>query len=769
MRKILMKRIYSGSAFSALLFFTVAMLLSACSSDDVTIGDVVISQDELTKTIDWNETEGSVSFTASAPWKASVSDVTSRVTNTSISWMKLTQPSGESGDVKMPFLLTENNSEYYRDAIITIQCGEGQAVNVKVHQNANPDAVHIMDASTIKDYNKYYLPAATNQGFEKGADNMLRSDAQWSWWRCKQSDHFFVFWEPGFGDNPNADSVPQKLRVDIDDLLAKAEKFYSTNISTLKMADVGQGKSYLDKYKMEIYLLYQDEWLATGSGYDNVIGALWVNPSTCQPVGSTIGHEIGHSFQYQVYSDKLLNGATDDSHQGFRYGYGEDGAGGNAFWEQSAQWQSFQDYPDQAFGYDVSVWLANHHRHFDHEFMRYASYWLPYYWTQKHGIEAFGNIWKKSAYPNDPLQTYEILYCNNDLDKLYDDLYDYSARCVTYDFDAIHQYATDEAMAYNTTMYNVNGYFQPAYSNCPGTTGFNVIPLNVPSAGTKVSATLEAITPGSSLAAKDPGTMVDADGKEVGTTKTYNTQTNTRSDYRFGYVAVVNGNAKYSEMFHGNNLTASYKVPTGTDKLYLVVVATPDTYNRHAWNDKESEDEQWPYRVKFENTNLKGYVDIDPTSKPTDVTITHTVDCPKSEDWTLGSLNLTDNGDLAKISKAFVMEPSELSGATLAIASGTTQTPTEGKVAFGLLQPDGTISYSYTANGGFFCKADGSVGSYGDGDPVFVEYDKAKFVLSYGQYPGKPEAGKKYTVKPVLVYTKDGKQYVATIVLNMQF
>lgn len=30
-------------------------------------------------------------------------------------------------------------------------------------------------------------------------------------------------------------------------------------------------------------------------------------------------------------------------------------------------------------------------------------------------------------------------------------------------------------------------------------------------------------------------------------------------------------------------------------------------------------------------------------------------------------------------------------------------------------------------------------------------------------------AGTKYVVKPVLVYTKGGKQYKATITLNMQF
>lgn len=121
-----------------------------------------------------------------------------------------------------------------------------------------------------------------------------------------------------------------------------------TNIEKLKLAELGKGKSYLDKYKMEIYLLYQEEWLATGSGYDNKIGALWVNPSTCQPVGSTIAHEIGHSFQYQVYCDKLCQGETDDLKSGFRYGYAGSN-GGNGFWEQCAQWQSFQDYPEEMF------------------------------------------------------------------------------------------------------------------------------------------------------------------------------------------------------------------------------------------------------------------------------------------------------------------------------------------------------------------------------------------------------------------------------------
>lgn len=52
-------------------------------------------------------------------------------------------------------------------------------------------------------------------------------------------------------------TVPANLaRVDIDDLLEKAELFYRTNVEKLKFAETGQGKSFLDRYKMEIYLLF---------------------------------------------------------------------------------------------------------------------------------------------------------------------------------------------------------------------------------------------------------------------------------------------------------------------------------------------------------------------------------------------------------------------------------------------------------------------------------------------------------------------------------
>lgn len=769
--------IISRSTLRVLLLLITGFISACTDSNDVVIGNIAISDNEMPKTVDWDEVESSVSFNANSSWTATVDDVTSRAAHTQISWIKLTCPSGSAGDNKMPILLTKNDNDTYREATITVKCGD-KLSQITIHQNANPDAVHIMDVSKIPDYDKYYCPGTWNEGFEKGPEGMLRSDAKWSWWRHKSSEHFFVFWAPGFGDNPNAESVPEALRVDIDDLLAKAENFYKTNVEKLGMATTGQGKSSLDKYKMEIYLLYQTEWLATGSGYDNTIGTLWVNPSTCKPVGSTIGHEIGHSFQFQVSADKLFTGETQALSNGiipvgFRYGFGQDGSGGCAFWEQCAQWQSFQDYPQEAFTQDanVQVWLKNHNRRFNHEWQRYASYWFQYYYTQKHGIQAYSRIWNESKYPEDPIETYTRLYCGSNLNTLYSDMYDYAAHCANYDFDAVHQYVTDAALNYGTKLYkNSKGYYQVSYDNCPGTTGFNLIPLNIPDAGTDVTAHFNALAVGSALAAGDAGEIVDGDGKSKGNVSTYNKQSNTSAGYRYGFVAIdSNDKSHYGEMFSATSGDATFNIPAGTKKLYLVVLGAPSTYNREGWDDDETNDEQWPYEVSFSNTDLLGNVTI-PTGSPEDITLSHSVNLDASSaDYVLGTMNLLNNGDMGKIAKAFKIQPAEIAAGTLAAGSVTANGPTEGKIAIANTNPDGSISYAYSANGtGFWIMADGTAGKWGD-SPVYFEYNFTGYSLAYGHKPGATTKDKSYTIRPTMVYMKDGKLYKAVIDLQMNF
>lgn len=436
-------------------------------------------------------------------------------------------------------------------------------------------------------------------------------DAKWSFKHSKESDHFVVFWDSRFGDNPNASSVPSNMRVDIDDLLKKAEKFYETNVEKLGMVVTKQGKSQLDKYKMMIYLLYQTEWLATGSGYDNVIGALWVNPSTCQPVGSTIAHEIGHSFQYQTYCDNIYRGKANDFRSGFRYGY-PGSNGGNGFWEQCAQWQSYQDYPSEAINsYHFDVWMKNHHRHFEHEFMRYASYWFQFYWTEKHGLTTLGRIWNESYYPEDASQTYTRLFCNNSYEEFMHQCFEYAQKTTTFDYDHVRSYVGTKYTRYSVSLYNVaDGWKQIAYSKCPQPTGFNAISLTVPEVGTEVKVSLKPLAAGSALASGDAGTQVDADGNKVATVKNYNnTSVAGYEQLAYGFVGVKpDGTRVYGEMnlaTPDNEGTATFTVAEKFRYLWVVVQGAPTKYFQNPWDDKESTDHQLPYQIKIEGTTIK--------------------------------------------------------------------------------------------------------------------------------------------------------------------
>ena len=436
-------------------------------------------------------------------------------------------------------------------------------------------------------------------------------DAKWSFKHSKESDHFVVFWDSRFGDNPNASSVPSNMRVDIDDLLKKAEKFYETNVEKLGMVVTKQGKSQLDRYKMMIYLLYQTEWLATGSGYDNVIGALWVNPSTCQPVGSTIAHEIGHSFQYQTYCDNIYRGKANDFRSGFRYGY-PGSNGGNGFWEQCAQWQSYQDYPSEAINsYHFDVWMKNHHRHFEHEFMRYASYWFQFYWTEKHGLTTLGRIWNESYYPEDASQTYTRLFCENSYEEFMRQCFEYAQKTTTFDYDHVRSYVGTKYTRYSVSLINVaDGWKQIAYAKCPQPTGFNAIALTVPEVGTEIKVSLKPLAAGSALASGDAGTLVDADGNKVATVKNYNsTSVAGYEQLAYGYVGIkTDGTRVYGDM----NLatpdaegTTSFTVNEKLRYLWVVVQGAPTKYFQSPWDDKESTDHQLPYQIKIEGTTVK--------------------------------------------------------------------------------------------------------------------------------------------------------------------
>ncbi len=675
-------------------------------------------------------------------------------------WLSASKTSGKSTKTTSITFTAKANDGARRTATCRIISGASK----KKFTVAQDMAVLILSRSDVPDIDKYYQPAEFNF-------DMLRSDSKWSWCRSKQSEHFVVFWEKGYGayglygakagvedTSPKTLSSTDALYVDIDDLLEKAEEFYRVNIDELKFADTSTGTSNLNKYKMEIYILHQTEWLATGSGYDNVIGALWINPSTCHPVGSTIAHEIGHSFQYMVYCDAIANGAANDFTTGFRYEIGN----GCGFWEQCAQWQAYQSYAQQAFStVNFTEFVNNSHRHFTHEHQRYASYFLQWHWASKYGVQEIGQVWRTAKKPEDPIQAYQRKH-NLSMDQLNADLWEYAARCATWDFSAeatnlnegkltgVTQAVSEFGKPYIgkigwTGNYDkATGFYTVDYSRAPEATGFNHIRLNIPDDG-KLSVRFEGLPNATGFNKVSDASI---------------------SGWNVGFVCLMkDGSRVYSESVRvRDNADIGYTVPEGATKLWLVVAATPEKYLQHPWDEDNTNDEQWPFRVRFTGTDLFGNLNFDGTETPKSIALEHDITTSAAAGYG-GSFYTLDDDDIVAIAKAFVMQPSDIVAAIPADRANVQS----GKVKIAAVEPDGTLSYNYTANGyGFWYGADGSVQGWGVNSYVYMEYDVSSWNCQFGVHPdrvssGAMKAGDKYSIS--FAFVKGN--YTATVKFNI--
>ncbi|NLE01403.1 MAG: hypothetical protein GX640_16170 [Fibrobacter sp.] len=410
--------------------------------------------------------------------------------------------------------------------------------------------------------------------------NLNSTSSQWCYERSKETDNVVVFWESGFGSDPSTASG--SYRVDMNKLLSVAEKTYSIYLDSLKF--VIRGSSVSDKYKLMIFLLYSTEWAAYGSGQDNLVGSLHINPAAAN-IGTVVAHEMGHCFEY-------LTGCDTDG--GYQYGFGENGSGGNGFWEQCAQWMAWQVYPGQQFlETDFRNYLNLHHKHVLHETMRYASYFIQDYWTYKHGITFTGKLWRDSRKPEDPIETYRRL---NSLSQsqFNDEIYEQASHLTTWDFQRIKTFGERYIDSRSQPKMNLTSdeYWIIDKSVCPENYGYNCIKLNVPLQATTVSVQFKG--------------KAGASGFRV-----LNTD---KGGWRFGFVALLkDGTRKYSDMATANvvngknpDTTLTFNCPANCSKLWMVVSGAPQEHWRHPWDDNDNNDEQWPYQVKFKNTNLLG-------------------------------------------------------------------------------------------------------------------------------------------------------------------
>jgi len=418
---------------------------------------------------------------------------------------------------------------------------------------------------------RYYVKRGNKQFYvpnELRSNNFDNDASQWSFARSKASEDFILFWEPGFGANPAA--APANMRFDANDVLDKAEKFFDYYKNTLKFI---QGKSQTDTYKLSIWIKHQTEWLATGSGYDNMVGALWVNPSTIQPVGGTIAHEIGHTFQYQVHCDG-------------KYGFRDQDYVGT-YWEICAQWMATRLYPEMFNNQEFELVPNNCWKHPLHENFRYQSILMEEYWSEKHGIDIVGNVWNGAKDRDDPIDAYKRVTGINQ-SAFNDEMFRVAQKNILFDYKHMGGVLKRFRNRYNIKLQNNNdGTFQISPEQCTQSYGYAPISLEIPANG-KVTVKFTGITGN----------------------RSYHTANDKVAGWRYGFVAVTgNGEtADYSQSAVGTTTpsVASYTIPKDTKSLWFIAMGAPTEHVRHHWKEGDtSGDEHFPWKVAF-STCLKG-------------------------------------------------------------------------------------------------------------------------------------------------------------------
>ena len=571
--------------------------------------------------------------------------------------------------------------------------------------------------------------------------NFDSSSSRWCFERSRESEHFIVFWEPGFGLDPKKSDIS----LDVDLMLERAENLFHYYTDTLGFVIPGQSKS-TDKYKLEIFVFYQTDWLATGSGYDDMIGALWCNPWALQAAGGhTLAHEIGHSFQYLVACDL---GQT----HGWRYGFGTNAEGGCAWWESCAQWQGFKVYPEQQFSNDYTwQYLDCCNKNLLHEDWRYANYFIQDYWCMLHGQKFIGTLWRESVKPEDPVEAYQRL-TGITQEQFNDEIFNYAQRVCTWDINGIRDRGRSHIDNHSAWVHIADGgsltdsnTWLVDSAHCVENYGYNIVRVNTPAAGTTIKAHFKGLAGQSG----------------------YRKVKVAQAGWRYGFCALKDdGSRIYGQPFSEAEGTAEMTVPDGVQKIWFVVTGAPKTHWRHAWDDNAANDEQWPWQVQFEGTEKYGvYGEYPADYQRRDTTVVINVELPYDAS---NYSSVPVQYDIEAASKSLGLSTEQLK----AVKCSSSANP--GFIAIN--NTNTTVTYNTTTSTssstvfGHWFNASGNVCGYDGNARIYAEFTPADFKCKVGQYPARLTKGKTYTIKQGIRYKPQGdtKYYRCTFQLNIK-
>ena len=636
-----------------------------------------------------------------------------------------------------------------------------------------------------------YLPGVWKSGYNASTGEYTYDGVSYNLARSRESDNFVVFWSSEYGTNaPDELASSDFYYVDIDYMLERAEEFYKLYTDELGFVDP-ETSTTMSKYKCVICLIHTTTWMAYGGGYDYVIPALWINPSTCKPIGHTVAHEIGHAFHYMCFAEAGNHSESSTVNTGFHLRCGN----GQGIWEQTAQWQAANAYPAEMFSQSYPLFGNCANYAFSHEWMRYQSYWFHYYLCDYYNdMTMVGQVWNQpmTGQTDGTASDFPMAYMalkRLSAEQFFERYHDYALHCATYDFSAAKNYRSSYIGRFDYHAVRVGEEkYQVSYSSAPQCTGFNVIELSVPAAGENVTTRLTGLTPGCDLADGDPGVYNNGEANSLvaASVKKYNSvsQPSARG-FRVGYAFYKSdGTTEYYDdgIVHcqgkeENTEDITATVPAGTSRMFLVVTPSPSKYFCHRWDENITNDDQWPYQFELVGTTAKS-VTVDEAEPEfemvidgreiADVTLTYDVVLPPTNGYDGATVVFSGSG-LNALCTAFQLQGDDLFGRIQTYSSsqqkGTIMNyPVNAK---GVMQALGK-----TTNGDFghWFNAAGTAISYGTNGSVYAEFTKSTKSALVGQYPNANADGTTRTIREVLRYIDaSGKTAKATLVFNITF
>ena len=174
----------------------------------------------------------------------------------------------------------------------------------------------------------------------------------------------------------------------------------------------------------------------------------------------------------------------------------------------------------------------------------------------------------------------------------------------------------------------------------------------------------------------------------------------------------------------------------------MVVAATPETYLQHLWDEDNTNDEVWPFRVKFTGTDLFGNTSFDGSEKPQSITKVFDIETSAAAGYGGTALTL-DEDTIFAIARAFVLQPNDIIAKLKAFTDVETS-----EVKFLAVKADGSLDKSYleknadtyySANGfGFWFDKAGDNKDWNSGYS-YLEYDPSSWTCQFGVHPKRVE------------------------------